>query len=36
MEATGPVTMISKDQIGTGNNGVYDKASNTVVLTGKP
>ncbi len=34
MEAAGPVTMISKDQIGTGNAGVYDKASDTVVLTG--
>ena len=34
MEAAGPVTMVSKDQIGTGNAGVYDKASDTVVLTG--
>ncbi len=34
MEAAGPVTMVSKDQVGTGNSGVYDKASNTVVLTG--
>jgi lipopolysaccharide export system protein LptA len=34
MDATGPVTMISKDQIGTGDHGVYDKASDTVVLTG--
>jgi lipopolysaccharide export system protein LptA len=34
MEATGPVTMVSKDQVGTGNSGVYDKASDTVVLLG--
>lgn len=34
MDATGPVTMISKDQIGTGDHGVYDKVSDTVVLTG--
>ena len=34
MEASGPVTMVSKDQVGTGNSGVYDKASDTVVLTG--
>jgi lipopolysaccharide export system protein LptA len=34
MEAAGPVTMVSKDQVGTGNSGVYDKMSDTVVLTG--
>ena len=34
MEASGPVTMVSKDQVGTGNSGVYDKALDTVVLTG--
>lgn len=34
MEAAGPVTMVSKDQVGTGNSGVYDKASDTVVLSG--
>ncbi len=34
MEAAGPVTMVSKDQVGTGNSGVYDKSSDTVVLTG--
>jgi lipopolysaccharide export system protein LptA len=34
MIAKGPVTLLQRDQIGTGDNGVYDKASNTVVLTG--
>lgn len=34
MEATGPVTVISKDQVGTGNSGVYDKAENKVYLIG--
>ena len=34
MEADGPVTMISKDQIGTGNHATYDKAENKVHLTG--
>lgn len=34
MEATGPVTLVSKDQVGTGNAGVYDKQLDTVVLTG--
>jgi lipopolysaccharide export system protein LptA len=34
MEAAGPVTIISKDQIGTGDNGVYEKAQNKVYLTG--
>ena len=34
MEATGPVTMVSKDQVGTGDNAVYDKAADTVVMTG--
>jgi lipopolysaccharide export system protein LptA len=35
MEAQGPVTIISKDQIGTGDGGVYDKAENKVFLTGR-
>jgi lipopolysaccharide export system protein LptA len=35
MEAQGPVTITSKDQIGTGDNGVYDKAENKVFLTGR-
>ena len=34
MEAKGSVTIISKDQVGTGDNGVYDKADNKVTLTG--
>jgi lipopolysaccharide export system protein LptA len=34
MDAVGPVTLVSKDQVGTGDHGVYDKASDTVVLTG--
>ncbi len=34
IELGGPVTIASKDQIGTGDEGVYEKASNTFVLTG--
>ncbi len=34
MLMTGPVTMLQRDQVGTGDNGVYDKGANTVVLTG--
>ena len=34
MEATGPVTITSKDQVGTGDNLVYDKPENKVYLTG--
>lgn len=34
MLATGPVTLVQRDQVGTGNSGVYDKAQNSVVLTG--
>lgn len=34
MEAAGPVTIIQKDQIGTGDRGEYDKATNTVTLIG--
>ena len=34
MLATGPVTIIQRDQVGTGENGVYDKVANKVVLTG--
>ncbi len=36
MEAAGPVTITSKDQVGTGNHGVYDKARNVVYLIGNP
>lgn len=34
MLATGPVTLLQRDQVGTGDNGVYDKGADTVVLTG--
>ena len=34
MEADGPVTMISKDQVGTGDHATYDKAENKVYLKG--
>jgi lipopolysaccharide export system protein LptA len=34
IEADGPVTLVSKDQIGTGDHGSYDKAENKVYLTG--
>ena len=34
MLAAGPVTLLQRDQVGTGESGVYDKAANTVVLTG--
>jgi lipopolysaccharide export system protein LptA len=34
IDADGPVTLVSKDQIGTGDHGSYDKAENRVLLTG--
>ena len=34
MLAAGPVVLIQRDQVGTGDSGVYDKVANTVVLTG--
>ena len=34
MEATGPVSIVSKDQVGTGDNLVYDKPANKVYLSG--
>ncbi len=34
MEAQGPVTVVSKDEVGTGDNGSYDKADNKITLTG--
>ena len=34
MEVDGPVTLISKDQVGTGNHATYDKAENKVYLNG--
>ncbi|MDB5572666.1 MAG: Organic solvent tolerance protein OstA [Hyphomicrobiales bacterium] len=36
MEAAGPVTITSKDQVGTGDRGVYDRAENKVYLIGNP
>ncbi len=34
MYATGPVTMTQRDQIGTGDNAVYNRLTNSVVMTG--
>ena len=34
MIAAGPVTMVQKDQVGTGDNAVYDKTADTVILSG--
>lgn len=34
MEASGPVTIISKDQIATGDSGLYIKAENKIYLNG--
>jgi lipopolysaccharide export system protein LptA len=34
MEAQGPVTITAKDQIGTGDSGLYDRTENKVFLTG--
>jgi lipopolysaccharide export system protein LptA len=34
MDAVGPVTIVSKDQIGTGDSGVYEKSENKVYLIG--
>ena len=34
MDAAGPVTVTSKDQIGRGDKGVYDKTQNRVFLIG--
>ena len=34
MEAAGPVTVTSKDQVGQGDRGVYEKAENKVHLIG--
>lgn len=36
MEAAGPVTITSRDQVGTGDRGVYDRAENKVYLIGNP
>lgn len=34
MEAAGPVTIVQKDQVGTGDNGIYDHAQNRIYLNG--
>ena len=34
MGSLGPVTLISKDQIGTGNSGIYEKVENKFYLNG--
>jgi lipopolysaccharide export system protein LptA len=34
MEATGPVTLVAKGQVGTGDSGVYEKGPNTLYLIG--
>lgn len=34
MEASGPVTLISKDQIATGEHGIYEKSVNKIYLDG--
>jgi lipopolysaccharide export system protein LptA len=34
MEVPGPVTVLSKDQIGTGDSGVYERSENKVYLIG--
>lgn len=36
MEAAGPVTIINKTQVGTGDRGVYDRVENRVYLIGNP
>jgi lipopolysaccharide export system protein LptC len=34
LDCSGPVTVISKDQIGTGDNATYDKTANKIFLIG--
>jgi lipopolysaccharide export system protein LptA len=34
IDAEGPVTVVSKDQIGTGEHGSYDRAENKITLSG--
>jgi lipopolysaccharide export system protein LptA len=34
VEAKGGVTVVSKDQVATGNEGVFDRATNKIILTG--
>ena len=34
IDCTGPVTVVSKEQIGTGDNAVFDRVANRIVMTG--
>ncbi len=34
IEAAGPVSIVSKNQVGTGDSGLYDRASNKLTLSG--
>lgn len=34
IDADGPVTLVSKDQIGVGDHGAYDRGENKIYLTG--
>jgi lipopolysaccharide export system protein LptA len=34
IDCTGPVTVVQKDQVATGNNAIFDKVSNIVTITG--
>lgn len=34
IDCTGPVTVVSKDQVGTGDNAVFDRVANRIIMTG--
>jgi lipopolysaccharide export system protein LptA len=34
LDCTGPVTVVSKDQVATGDNATFDRVNNKVILTG--
>jgi len=36
IEAAGPVTVIEKERVGTGDRGIYERAENKVYLIGNP
>lgn len=36
IEAAGPVTVIEKERVGTGDRGIYERAENRVYLIGNP
>ncbi|MBN9081227.1 MAG: hypothetical protein BGP04_23375 [Rhizobiales bacterium 62-17] len=36
IEATGPVTVVEKERVGTGDRGIYERAENKVYLIGNP